>query len=172
LLAVWWQVWRNSNEFRSLIHKITAKELNSDRPNWLSEIEVGEIKILGPPPTIFDVNFLTSLLGKDPETESLLDAKVIIKGPIETSIKTEVCVQWPKSFRVPVFVKVVLHSLTAGVRLQFSCKADREHFLAEQRGETREKPAREKGGTFLQWIGKPQLRISVEPRIGSDFCVK
>jgi len=92
---------------------------------------VGKLSIKGPSPTIFDINFLSSIISEDPDSECFIDASALVEGPIETSIETDVLIQWPKDYKIHVFVRVVLHSLTAKIRLKFGCKDELEAFRAE-----------------------------------------
>ena len=63
--------------------------------------------------------------------------------------ETCVYIDWPKKYRIPVFVKAICHSLCARIRIKFNTKDESEN--------------------WIQWIGKPQAKISIEPNIGGEF---
>mmetsp|Transcript_8816 Transcript_8816/g.14945 ORF Transcript_8816/g.14945 Transcript_8816/m.14945 type:complete len:184 (-) Transcript_8816:33-584(-) len=118
----------------------------------LSEFIIGDLKIMGPSPTLFDLRNTSFILSDDPVNESYADASFLAQGPIETSLSTEVNVTWPKELKFKVYVRVLVESFCGKIRVKFSCKNPKDN--------------------YLQWIGKPQLRISIEPIIGADFDVK
>lgn len=152
-LKIFWEVWRNSIPFKTEIMKIIYQALNKDRPKWLSEIIIKTLDQKGPAPQLFDVKHLTPLLSDDPSSEVIFDASFLVQGPVEATAETTVYIEWPKKYRIPVFVKAVVHSFSAKVRLKFSVN-------------------RMPDNNYMQWIGKPKLRLSLEPIIGSDFDLK
>ena len=78
---------------------------------------------------MFDVQHITPILSKDSENEIFADASFLAVGPIEATAETCVYIDWPKSYRIPVFVKAVIHSFAARVRIKFSCKSKNDNYL-------------------------------------------
>ena len=152
-LKIFWEVWRESLPFKTEIMKIVYLCLNKDRPRFLSEIIIKTLAQKGPAPQLFDVKHLTPLLSNDPSQDVIFDASFLVQGPVEATAETTVYIDWPKKYRIPVFVKAVVHSFSAKVRLKFSVDRGIEN-------------------NYMQWIGQPKLRLSLEPIIGSDFDLK
>jgi Ca2+-dependent lipid-binding protein len=132
--------------------KIIYMAINQDRPKFLSEIIIKSLELKGPTPQLFDIKHLTPVLSDNTTQEIYADASFLVQGPVEATAETCVYIDWPKSYRIPVFVKAVVHSFSARVRIKFS--------------------SADMSDNYMQWIGKPQLRISLEPIIGNDFDLK
>ena len=71
------------------------------------------------------------------------------KGPLVVTGETCIYIDWPKRYRIPVFVKATCKSMVAKVRLKYSSTDHDEN--------------------WVQWIGKPQVQLSLEPIIGENF---
>ena len=72
-LAIFWEVWRNSEPFKNELMKTIYLALNKNRPTFLDEVVVTGLDQQGPPPKIFDVKHVTRLLSKDPDNEVFVD---------------------------------------------------------------------------------------------------
>ena len=105
-----------------------------------------------PAPHFFDIKHVTPLLSTDPDNEILVDMSLKVQGPLVVTGETCIYIDWPKKYRIPVFVRAICHSLCAKIRVKYNTKEQSEN--------------------WMQWIGKPQARISVEPIIGENFDVK
>ena len=119
----------------------------------MSEIIINSLDFEnGPAPKLLDVKHLTNILSSDAPNEIYADASFLCQGPIEATAETCVYIDWPKQYRIPVFIKAVIRSFSAKLRIKYTSSNPKEN--------------------WIQWIGKPKLRLSLEPKIGSDFELK
>ena len=82
----------------------------------------------------------------------MMDFSFKLIGPLIVSGETCVYLDWPKKLRIPVYVKAICQNMVARVRLKYS--------------------ARDHDDNWMQWIGKPQVNLSLEPIIGENFDLK
>jgi len=61
-VKVFWEVWKNSATFKSIVMKDIYNALNKKRPEMLSEVVVTSYEHRGPSPIIHDIKHLTPLL--------------------------------------------------------------------------------------------------------------
>lgn len=151
-LQIFWEVWRSSPPFKNELMKTIYLALNKNRPTFLEEVVVTGLEQQGPPPKIFDVKHVTRLLSKDPEHELFVDFSYQIQGPIIVTGDTTVHIDWPKTYRIPVYMKAIVQSLCAKMRVKFNSRNNEEN--------------------WIQWLGKPQAKISMEPIISGSFDLK
>lgn len=78
---------------------------------------------------------VTSILSEDAKNEVFVDTSFQFQGPLIITGETSVYIDWPKKYRIPVFVKAICHSLCARIRIKFNTKNESEN--------------------WIQWIGKP-----------------
>lgn len=64
-IKVFWEVWKNSPTFKSIVMKDIHQSLNKKRPDIMSEIIVTGYEHRGKAPTINDVKHLTPMLCPD-----------------------------------------------------------------------------------------------------------
>jgi hypothetical protein len=82
----------------------------------------------------------------------MMDVVCQMLGEIEICAETFVNLEWPKKIQIPVYVKATCKSFSAKARFHYNC-ADEDD-------------------CWLQWIGKPILKVNVEPRIGMNYDLK
>lgn len=61
-MKVFWEVWKTSPVFKSIIMKDIYRSLNKKRPAFMSEIVITDYEHRGPAPKIYDIKHLTPLL--------------------------------------------------------------------------------------------------------------
>lgn len=151
-LAIFWEVWRSSQPFKNELMKTIYLALNKNRPKFLEEVNVTGLEQHGPPPKIFDAKHVTQLLSKDPDNEVFVDFSYQIQGPIIVTGDTTVQIDLHKRIRIPVSMKAIVNSLCAKMRIKFNTKNPNDN--------------------WIQWLGKPRAKISLEPVISHSFDIK
>jgi hypothetical protein len=72
-MKIFWDVWKNSPAFKSIVMKDIHNALNKKRPDLMSEIIVTSYEHRGLPPVIYDIKHLTPILCQNQDRESMLD---------------------------------------------------------------------------------------------------
>ncbi|CAD8069904.1 unnamed protein product [Paramecium sonneborni] len=138
LLRVLVNDWKESEYFKGKIMKILHKTFNKKRATILSEITVKELKIVGDPPSLSEIQAL-----RQDVNEFLCDMDLSFRGKIQIVLNTNIIINWPKEYYVPVEIKITISTFTSRIRLCFV-----PTFL---------------GKSWLSMIGQPVINLDIEP---------
>ena len=151
-IKVFWEVWKTSAVFKAIVMRDIYDSLNKNRPRSIDEIVVLSYEHRGPSPKCQDIKHLTPLLCDDLDREHMMDVVCQILGEIEVCAETFVNLDWPRKIRIPVYIKATMKSFSAKSRFHYSSLNNED--------------------CWVQWIGKPILKVNVEPRIGLNYDLK
>ncbi|CAD8058189.1 unnamed protein product [Paramecium primaurelia] len=138
LLKVLVNDWKESEYFKGKIKKMLHKAFNKKRVNMLSEITVTDLKIAGDPPSLSEIKAL-----RQDVNEFLCDLDLSFRGKIQIVLNTNIIINWPKEYQVPVEIKITISTFTSRIRLCFV-----PTYL---------------GKSWLSMIGQPVINLDIEP---------
>ncbi|CAD8074449.1 unnamed protein product [Paramecium sonneborni] len=138
LLKVLVNDWKESEYFKGKIKKILHKTFNKKRAAMLSEITVTELKIVGDSPSLSEIQAL-----RQDVNEFLCDMDLSFRGKIQIVLNTNIIINWPKEYQVPVEIKITISTFTSRIRLCFV-----PTYL---------------GKSWLSMIGQPVINLDIEP---------
>lgn len=72
-INIFWEVWKTSATFKSVVMKDVYNSLNKKRPEFISEIVVANYEHRGAAPIIYDIKHMTPLLCENQDREMILD---------------------------------------------------------------------------------------------------
>ncbi|CAD8067976.1 unnamed protein product [Paramecium primaurelia] len=114
LLKVLVNDWKESEYFKLKIKKTLHKSFNKKRTTMLSEIAVSDLKIVGDAPSLSNIQVL-----RQDVNEFLCDLDLSFRGKIQIVLNTNLILNWPKEYQVPIEIKITISTFTSRIRLCF-----------------------------------------------------
>ncbi|CAK77116.1 unnamed protein product (macronuclear) [Paramecium tetraurelia] len=146
LLKVLVNDWKESQFFKGKIKKILHKTLNKKRAAMLSEINVSDLKIIGDPPSLSDIQAL-----RQDANEFLCDLDLSFRGKVLIVLSTIFLVTWPKEYQVPIEIKITVTNFASRIRLCFVPTP--------------------LGKSWLSIIGQPAINLDIELNLLQKYNV-
>ncbi|KRX03560.1 hypothetical protein PPERSA_04112 [Pseudocohnilembus persalinus] len=116
LLNAFFGEWKQNDYFKSKIKKTLWRSLNKNLPDFLEEMSVEKLNLIGEPPLLKGVRGL-----KSEPYEFLADIDLEFTGSVYLEVETALHVNWPrKDFKIlPVKIKIEIKQFIATLRLCF-----------------------------------------------------
>ncbi|CAD8159001.1 unnamed protein product [Paramecium pentaurelia] len=146
LLKVLVNDWKESEYFKLKIKKTLNKSFNKKRTTMLSEIAVSDLKIVGDAPSLSNIQVL-----RQDVNEFLCDLDLSFRGKIQIVLNTNLILNWPKEYQVPIEIKITISTFTSRIRLCFV-----PTYL---------------GKSWLSMIGYPVINLDIETIILQKYNI-
>jgi hypothetical protein len=128
LLDVFFEAWKPAEVFHKLIADVSYVPLNTNRPEFLGEIEIEGMKLEGKAPELLWLSKtkqsdMPAYLPFDPTKKTICyDGELHFQGKVKLLITTSYKLNIPLSnvYNIPIKLEIVVSRINGKIRLQYS----------------------------------------------------